>query len=143
MISLTHLVFGLSVAYVLDKRLVTVMVFSIAPDVDVLFDFIYPFVHRGITHSLLAAGVLAGLVYVYTEDRISAESAFIGYSSALALDLLTPSGLPLLFPLPHSFSMDLASAYSIEANLAIIAVSTGAMAAKKHPEIFKPFLNRI
>lgn len=139
MISFTHLVFALAVAYVLDLRIVTAIVFAMVPDIDIMFDFIYPFVHRGISHSLLAAGVLAGLVYVYTEDKKSAESAFIGYISALGLDLLTYSGLPLLFPLSKDFSLGLTSAYSLTANFGIITLSISAILIKKHSGIFKSF----
>ncbi len=133
--------FGLSVAYILELRLVTAIVFSAVPDIDILFDFIYPFVHRGIFHSFLAAGVFAGLVYVYSGDRKSAESALIGYLSALGLDLLTPSGLPLLFPASKNFSLGLASAYSLAANLGIITLSLIAIFIKKNPKVFRPFLN--
>ena len=132
MISLTHLLFGLSLAYVLDKRLVTASVFAIVPDFDITFNFLYPFTHRGITHSFLAAGVFTLLVYVYTEDQVSAESCFLGYSSALCLDLLTSSGVPLFFPFLDGFSLGVASAYSIEWNSAIIAFSLILMLAKKH-----------
>ncbi len=141
MISLTHLLFGLSIAYVMDKRLVTASVFAVFPDVDILFDFVYPFVHRGIVHSLLSASVFTGLVYVYTQDRISADSCFIGYLSALALDSLTYSGIPLLFPLSKNFSLSLTSAYSLRVNFAVITLSTSFMIVKKHSEVFKPFLD--
>lgn len=47
MISLTHLILGLAVAYILDKRLVTVTVFSIVPDFDITLNFLYPFTHAG------------------------------------------------------------------------------------------------
>ena len=136
MISLTHLIFGLGLAYVLDKRLVTASVFSIVPDFDITFNFLYPFVHRGIMHTLLAAGVFSFLVYVYTEDRISAESCFLGYAGAgLGLDLLTSSGVPLFFPFLGDFALGVTSAYSLEWNSAIIAFSLSLMFLKKHQEL--------
>lgn len=139
MISTTHLLFGVSLAYVLEKRIVTAAIFSVVPDFDITFNFLYPFVHRGIMHSILAASVFSGLVFLYTEDQVSAESCFLGYCSSLGLDMLTSSGLPLLFPSPSSFSLGLVSAYSLEANLAIITLSLGLMFLKKHQKQFVPF----
>lgn len=132
MISFTHFVFGLALAYFLDKRLVTASAFALVPDFDITFSFLYPFTHRGITHTLLALLVSSGLVYVYTEDRVSAESCALGYGSALATDLLTFSGFPVLFPLETNFSFGLVSAYSFTANSAIIAFSVSLMLLKKH-----------
>lgn len=133
MISLTHFVFGLSLAYVLDKRLVTASAFALVPDLDVSFDFLYPFTSGGIMHSLLAAGVFTFLVYIYTEDRVSAESCFLGYAGAgLGLDLLTSSGVPLFFPFLGNFSLSITAIESLTPNLAIIIISIGLMFGKKH-----------
>lgn len=134
------MVFGLALAYVLDRRLVTASVFAIVPDFDVLMNFLYPFVHRGIMHTLLASLVAAGLVYVYTEDRESAKSCFMGYNSHLALDIITFSGLPLFFPFYGDISLSLTSAYSMKANTAFLAAALVLMFASKHQETFKPFL---
>lgn len=141
MISLTHFIFGLSIAYVLNKRLVTASTFALVPDFDITFNFLYPFVHRGIMHSLLAAVVFSGLVYTYTEDRLSGESAFLGYISHLALDTLTSSGVPLVFPLSNTFSVSLIYASSLEFNSAIIAFSIGLMILSKHQKVFRTFLD--
>lgn len=133
MISLTHFVFGLSLAYMLNKRLVTASAFALVPDFDLSFNFLYPFTSLGIMHSLLSAGVFTFLVYVYTEDRISAESCFLGYAGAgLSLDLLTNSGVPLLFPFLGDFALSVASETSLPVNLSIIVLSIGLMIAKKH-----------
>lgn len=141
MISVTHFVFGLGLAYILDRRLVTASAFALVPDFDVAFNFLYPFVHRGIMHSILAATIFTGLVYTYTEDRLSAESCFLGYISHLALDTLTPSGVPVLFPLSNIFSLSLTYASSLKFNSAIIAFSLGLMIVKKHQKVFRAFLN--
>ncbi len=138
MLTPTHLVFGLALAYVLDKRLVTASVFAVIPDFDVLLNFLYPFVHRGIMHTVLAAGVAAGLVYLYTDDRESAESCFLGYSSHLALDLTTLSGVPLFFPFYRDIALSLTPAYSFEANMAFLAASLTAMIIKSNWKIFRP-----
>lgn len=136
LISTTHLLFGISIAYALEKRILTAGIFSIVPDFDITFDFLYPFVHRGIMHSILAASVFSGIVYLYSTERASAESCFLGYCSALGLDLLTESGMPVLFPLQTDLSLGLTSAYSIQANTAIITISLGLMFLKKNQERF-------
>lgn len=91
-------------------------------------------------HSMLAAGFFSLLTYIGTEDQFSAESCAIGYISHLALDTLTPSGVPLLFPLSNSFSLSLTYANSLKFNSAIIALSVGLMLVKKNTEVFRPFL---
>ncbi len=140
MISLTYAVFALSLAYILDKRLVTAVIFALVPSFDFLLNHTYPFTYHGIMHSIFAASVFTLLVYTYTEDRVSAESCFLGYSSHLFLDILTYSSIPLLFPLGHQFSLSLVSAYSLEANSAIITVSIAAMYIKKNREYLEPVL---
>lgn len=129
------MVFGLSLAYILDRRLVTASVFALVPDFDITMEYIYPFVHRGIMHSLLAAFTFSLLVYLYSRDRISAESCFLGYTSALALDSLTSSGVPFLFPFGRTYSLDLLSAYSPEGNIAIITASLAGMWLKKNLDL--------
>lgn len=133
MISLTHFVFGLSLAYFLDKRLITASGFALVPDIDKAFNFLNPFVSQGIMHSFFAAGVFSFLVYVYTEDRASAESCFLGYAgSGLGLDLLTSSGFPIFFPLLNSFTFSLASEQGIASNLAVLTFSISLIIIKKY-----------
>ncbi|MGL6071542.1 metal-dependent hydrolase [Craterilacuibacter sp.] len=69
------------------------------------------FGHRGITHSLIA---LAGVFYL-SVMCLSAESRYfgmwmplalglcVGYASHIVGDWLTPSGVPLLWPIKHRF----------------------------------------
>lgn len=143
MISLTHYIFGLSLAYILDKRLITASTFALVPDFDITFNFLYPFTHRGIMHSLLAAGVFSLLVYTYTEDRGSAESCLLGYAAAgLGLDLLTSSGVPLLFPFMGDFAISITSAYSLPSNLSIITLSIAIILLKKYQTAATGFLGR-
>lgn len=144
MIALTHFVFGLSLAYVFDKRLITASAFALVPDLDISFGFLYPFTQEGIMHSLLATGVFTFLVYVYTEDRVSAESCFLGYAiSGLGLDLLTNSGVPLFFPAIGDYSLSLVTANSLAPNLAIIIISLGLMFAKKHGMLSIDFRSKL
>lgn len=137
-ISLTHLMAGLSIAYIVEKRLVTSSVFAVVPDFDITFNFLYPFVHRGIMHSFMAALTASFLVYVYSEDRISAESCFLGYSTHLFFDTFTRSGVTLFFPIEKSFALNLTSATALPWNLALISIFLGAMMLKKNNVILRP-----
>ncbi|MFB6190430.1 MAG: metal-dependent hydrolase [Candidatus Nanohaloarchaea archaeon] len=140
MITVAHFAFGLAIAYILDRRIVTASAASIAPDFDITLNFLYPFTHRGIMHTFLAAAVFSALVYTYTEDRVSAESCLLGYTSHLGLDLLTFSGVPLFFPFLSDFALSLTSAYSLEANSAVIALSIIAMMLENRMNLSKTVL---
>ena len=133
MIALTHFVFGLSIAYVLDKRIVTASAFALVADLDTTFTFLYPFTPEGIMHSLIAATLSTFLVYVYTEDRVSAESCAIGYIiSGIGLDIITNSGVPIFFPVFGDISIPLTATESLAPNLVIIILSLSLMFGKKH-----------
>ncbi len=57
------------------------------------------FGHRGITHSLFA---VAGCAWLFSESGVHAAYSapfLVGYLTHLAGDLLSPAGLPLLYPL--------------------------------------------
>nr|WP_314265951.1 metal-dependent hydrolase [uncultured Moellerella sp.] len=64
--------------------------------------------HRGFTHSLVAWGALAIFCYVglprewvLPNDLI--QAFLLGYMSHLVADMLTPSGVPFLWPFPQRF----------------------------------------
>ena len=141
MIALTHIVFGLSIAFVLEKRLITASVFAVVADFDITFDFLYPFTSNGIMHSLLAAGIFSLLVFVYSEDRESAESCFLGYISHLGLDSITSYGVQIFFPLQYNLALGIASAEDLVWNLGIITIFLSAMFVKKNWQVFRPFLS--
>lgn len=66
------------------------------------------FGHRGVTHSLLAvAGVLFALLHWSGYGPGIIGPLCVGYLSHLAGDMLTPSGVPLLWPLRRTFSMNM------------------------------------
>ncbi|AKK19668.1 metal-dependent hydrolase [Candidatus Liberibacter africanus] len=59
--------------------------------------------HRGFTHSILAVILYGWLIhYFFPLEKISyqgfQDSLIIGYVSHLVADILTPSGIPLLWP---------------------------------------------
>lgn len=137
MIALTHLLVAISLAYALDRPIVTAAIFSLVADFDSTLDFLYPFIENGIMHSFLAAGTLSFLVFMYSESRLSAESCLIGYLSALGLDILSGTALPLLFPSHKVFSLGFIPPESLEANTAVITVSLSLMGLKKHQKLVK------
>jgi len=59
--------------------------------------------HRGPTHSLPAIAALAAGVYLMGAPMPIVAAAALGGLSHLALDMLTASGVPLLWPLPYRF----------------------------------------
>lgn len=67
------------------------------------------FGHRGFTHSLLAAGLLEFGLRQGVPQLPGAlrEALLIGYLSHIAADMLTPAGVPLLWPLRPRFRLPL------------------------------------
>jgi inner membrane protein len=61
--------------------------------------------HRGFTHSL--AGFMFFTLILFTSNKTIILPAIIGYSTHLVADLLTPSGVPLLYPYNKSFKIPL------------------------------------
>ncbi|MDP9750378.1 MULTISPECIES: metal-dependent hydrolase [Thermoanaerobacter] len=61
--------------------------------------------HRGFTHSL--AGFIFFTLILFMSNKTIILPAIIGYGTHLAADLLTPSGIPLLYPYNKSFKIPL------------------------------------
>ncbi|MEF8883437.1 MAG: metal-dependent hydrolase, partial [Halapricum sp.] len=66
----------------------------------------WPFVHRGITHTLLVGSLATGLVaYRY---RRAGLTVGVTYASHLLIDVTTPKGIPHLYPfVEQNFHLDL------------------------------------
>lgn len=70
--------------------------------------------HRGPLHSLAAAGAIYVLVQWYLPRVLAGlipglnHWIFLGYTSHLLLDMLTPEGVPLLWPVKGRLSVPLA-----------------------------------
>lgn len=82
------------------------VVFGLLPDVDLLFpgEWGWPFVHRGITHSLLfVLAVIAG-VYAIRRTRAAALAVALATGSHLLIDSLSPAGTQWLFPIETTWS---------------------------------------
>lgn len=117
---------------------------SLVPDIDTpkstvgrLVPFVsYPLAlagHRSITHSLAGAALLAIPVLIAQEyaNTNLLIPFLIGYLSHLLLDLLTPQGCPLLWPLPLHIKIPLVATGGIleiiiTAALVVFTVSFGA-----------------
>jgi len=72
---------------------------AVLADLDLLFPAAWgvPLVHRGITHTLLAAGIVVAVAA--TRGSSVAGAVGSGYASHLLIDATTPKGVPLAYPL--------------------------------------------
>jgi len=112
----THLAGGLAVGALVSTTPTAIIISGISallPDIDkfnskmgraaplLSIPISIIFGHRGLLHSLLAAG----LIYLLTLKLLPTYSLYClaGYLSHLLLDCLTPSGVPLLWPVPFRF----------------------------------------
>ncbi len=68
--------------------------------------------HRGVTHSLLAVAAMLLFLAEKGAGSIAAPLA-VGYLSHLAADGLTPSGVPLLWPIKYRFSLGICRTGSV------------------------------
>lgn len=95
----THAVVGYTLGAALFNRPIAGLAAGVAPDVDFLFPAAlgWPFVHRGITHTLLVGGLAAGVVAYRARQTALAVAA--AYGSHLLIDTTTPKGVPFLSPL--------------------------------------------
>ncbi|MFC4544415.1 metal-dependent hydrolase [Halosolutus amylolyticus] len=86
------------------------VVLGLLPDVDFLFPagMGWPFVHRGITHTLVFALAVAAGLYVLRRDRSIALAAGLAIGSHLAIDSLSPKGVVLCYPIEATWSPGLA-----------------------------------
>lgn len=95
----THGLVGLILGYVFDRPVAGLLA-GLAPDADFLLPAVlgWPLVHRGLTHAALALVVVAGVGAVAT-DRRTVTALTAAYGSHLAIDITTPKGIPLVYPL--------------------------------------------
>jgi len=98
----THAVVGYTLGMALFDRPVAGLAAGVAADVDFLFPAAlgWPFVHRGITHTLLVGGLAAGVVAY--RDRRTALAVAAAYGSHLLIDMTTPKGVPFLYPMAET-----------------------------------------
>lgn len=62
------------------------------------------FGHRGLFHAPILYIILFSILYAkYPEQQLRLNAALIGIASHLAIDMLNPSGIPLLYPIKWKF----------------------------------------
>ena len=122
----THFIAGLAAGLLITTEPVAVIVSGVSallPDIDTPTSKVgraspvvstivnITFGHRGLFHSLLAAG----LIYLLVLKFFPTYSIYclIGYLSHLLLDCLTPAGLPLLWPIPFRFRIPVIKTASV------------------------------
>lgn len=96
----THGLLGLTLGALLFDRPAVGLLAGVVPDADFLLPGMlpYPVVHRGVTHTLVALVVVVAVLAVFADsDRTGAVG--VGYSSHLLVDVTTPKGIPLVYPL--------------------------------------------
>lgn len=123
MLGPTHLMFALAIAYLLRLPKLPAAIGGIIPDIDMVLQWEFPLTHRGMVHSPFFLLVSVVLLYLVA-DKPATFAFGTGFLSHLLTDIITPAGIPLLYPLPLYFTLNLAAYSSIFANLGIIAWST-------------------
>lgn len=124
MIALTHLLFALTLAYILRLPVVYAMIGGVLPEADVLLHAEEPFVQQGMLHTPLFALFAGTALYLALGRREPAYALGVGMLANLYLDTLTNTGVMWLFPVTDtSILLGLANALNPFANLGIILLS--------------------
>jgi inner membrane protein len=126
MLAPTHFMFALAIAYLLRLPKLPAAIGGIIPDLDVLLQWDFPLMHRGIVHTPLMLAISIVILYLVT-DRTTTFAFGAGFLAHLLTDLVTPAGILLLYPLPVFFSLNLVPYNNLAANLGIILWSLGAI----------------
>ena len=141
MLSPTHLFFALAIAYLLRLPKIPAAIAGVIPDIDVLLQYDFPLEHRGIIHTPFFLIVCVVFLYLIA-DKPTTFAFGAGFLSHLLMDLITPAGILLLYPLPIYFTLNLAAYNNIAANLGIILASLGAIYLYKSRS-FRDWANRV
>ncbi|MDY6765958.1 MAG: metal-dependent hydrolase [Candidatus Nanohaloarchaea archaeon] len=123
MIGTTHLLFAFALVYLLGLPVVYGMVGGVLPDIDLLMEAGFPFTHRGIVHTPIAASAVAAALFLATGKQRPPASLLIGYLSHLFLDTFTYSGVHWFYPVRSPISFELAGYADPATNLGIILFS--------------------
>lgn len=105
------------------------IVFGVAPDADFLFPAAWgwPFVHRGITHAPLAVLLAVLVVGAVSRDRAMASAVGLAMGTHLAVDALSPKGIPWAFPLEVTWSPGVA-VHSPAATVLLLSLAAAVIA---------------
>jgi membrane-bound metal-dependent hydrolase YbcI (DUF457 family) len=93
---LAHALFAGFLAYSLGMDywgIATAVAFALIPDLDLWLG------HRVVLHNIFAA-IAIPILFSWLVPQIPLRAALLGYSSHLFLDMLSPTGIALFFPLP-------------------------------------------
>ncbi len=126
MLGPTHLMFALALAYIFKLPRVPAAIGGLIPDLDIVLQYGFPFMHRGIVHTPFFLVVCVVFLYLIVESPVTFAFG-TGFLSHLLMDIITPSGIPMLYPLPVYYTLNLAAYNNIFANLGIIAFSLAAI----------------
>jgi membrane-bound metal-dependent hydrolase YbcI (DUF457 family) len=129
MIAPTHFFFALALAYILRLPRIPTVLGGVLVDLDVVFSVLsvgFPLEHRGIVHTPLFLAACVALLHF--SPRPVKRPVILGFASGflshLLLDMATPYGVMLLFPLPVFFTLNLAVYSNAFANLGLVLAST-------------------
>ncbi len=126
MLAPTHLFFALALAYILKLPKLPAAIAGIAVDLDIVFnllDTVFPFTHRGLIHTPLFLATVAWIFYYITKNKEQTRGIALGYASHLFLDVITPAGIILLFPITAVFSLNAVGYSNLVANTGMILLS--------------------
>jgi inner membrane protein len=151
----THFVMGLAAGYLVagpePVMLAAAGVASVLPDIDHPASKVgrsvpvvptvtrIAFGHRGMLHSLLAA-LAVGLVVALVGGHNLGMAVFAGYLAHLVGDMLTPSGVPLLWPLPLRLRVPLVHTGGIIERLLVFPVAAVAVVIWVGKDVFHYFI---
>ena len=123
MLAPTHLFFAYALAEILRLPRLPAIIGGVIVDMDMVLQYGFPFMHRGIVHTPLIMIVSMMVLYIFTKNQDQAFSFGLGYLSHLFLDTLNPTGIMWLYPYPMYFSLNLAQYNNLIANAGIIFAS--------------------
>ena len=126
MLSPTHFMVALALAYLLKLPKLPTALAGIIPDIDIVLQSDFPLMHRGIVHTPIMMVIAVVLLYLVV-DKKTAAGFGVGFTAHLLTDLITPAGIMLLYPLPLFFTLNLTTYNNVAANLGIILWSGGAI----------------
>lgn len=108
---------------------------AVAPDLDLYLGqrFVFPFVHRGITHTLPFAAFLVTLTYVLAGRR-AAVAVGLGVLSHLLIDTFTATGIAWFYPLSDQFFGIAAGIHGVTGTVALWGFSIALLVLTRHGE---------
>lgn len=123
MMTPTHLMFALAIAYLLRLPRLPTAIAGVIPDLDFVLDGDFPFMHRGIVHTPVFMLSCMAIIYIATRDTPLMAGFGVGFLAHLLTDVITPTGILFFYPWPYFVTYSLAYYDSIAANLGIILLS--------------------